>query len=235
MGEALEATQSKLPAVRKGGTQDLTAADVAFPRIYVGQAKSPAVEAKAAQVGDIYLANDGNDLDPIVVAPEGESVVIYLLGRPNKYLERKEDRRNNIEFGRWAIDNPDAPAPGRESGVYTVYEYPIAVPGHEDDLPVRLTLKRSGVPTARKLNTALLRQGSNPPYDLAFELTTREQFNAASQSKYQVFGVKSAAGDAEGRAVAENLHAIIAGQYGNSDTVEGSGTDAPAESGEVPL
>lgn len=234
MGEALEATQSKLPAVRTTGTQDLTAADVAFPRIYVGQAKSPAVEAKAAQTGDIYLANDGNDLDPIIVAPEGESVTVYLLGRPNKYLERKEDKRNNIEFGRWAIDNPDAPPPGRESGVYTVYEYPIAVPGHEDDLPVRLTLKRSGVPAARKLNTALLRQGSNPPYDLAFELSAREQFNAASQSKYQVFAVKAVDGTPEGRKVAENLYSIIASQSGGQ-VVESSPAEGSADNGEVPL
>lgn len=226
MSEELTATKGNLPAVRTNGSNDLTAADVAFPRVFLGQALSPAVQDQAARVGDLYLANDGTDLDVNVIAGPDEGVTIYLLAKPTKYLERRDDAPGG--FGRWAIDNPDAPAPGRETGVYTVYEYAVAIPGAEDDLPVRLTLKRSGVPAARKLNTALLRAGnSTPPYELAFELSSKESFNAESSSKYRSYTVKATEGTAEGREVAKALYDVIANTA--QPVVEESGTAADAE------
>lgn len=214
--ELQERQAGAVPALRRDTSQELNAEDLAFPRLYIGQAISNAVVDGNVGVGDIFTAQDSDDPDPTVLAKSGDEkgVVFHVLG-----LRKGKSRSIDGVLETWQYDDPNVPA-----DAWTTYTYFICIPDADDGLPYRYLLTKTGRPAAQKINTVLKRlQGEQPPYVAAFRLTTAER--SGDKGRYQVPRVRPTEATEEGLAAAANLYGIV---QENTTQVDRAAGEEPA-------
>ncbi len=224
--DVTQVQEGQVPALRQDASNTLTAADISFPRLYLGQAISNSVQDGNVAIGDYFVATDGDDPDPNVIASSPESadegVLLYVLDLRKGISRSTEDGGLDT----WAFDAPDAPAPGKATGAWVSYTYFVALPEVDEDIPVRYLLSRSGQPAARKINTILLRlnESGTPHYQQAFRLYQAERANR-EKKRYRIPRIASVEGTDASRAIAEKLYAKVAENQGS---VEKAAGDEPA-------
>jgi hypothetical protein len=116
------------------------------------------------QPGDIYA-----DPEPEVLwafGSDNPGVVFHVLG-----MRKAKSDDSSGELVRYDFNDPNAPATA-----WTTYDYRIAIPGVDTNVPFRLLLARSGEPpTAKRINNVLRKRPTQPPWATAFELTSVRQ------------------------------------------------------------
>ena len=137
----------------------------------------------------------------ILAEPGGQKGVdLHILS-----LRKSKSVSVDGELVRYNFDDPDVPA-----DAWTVYTYFVALPGVENDVPVKWILTRSGKPAAQKMNTVLARvAGAAPPFMTAFNLTTQERRDAAKGHRWFVPRVKPIEPSEDAIAVAGKLFDLV--------------------------
>lgn len=197
-----------VPALQRDASRQLTASDIAWPRLYLGQAISNAVQDGNVKVGELFIAADGDDPDPQVVAPAGEDhdgLRFYVLDLRKGISRTTEDG----DLDTWVFGDPDAPEPSWQTGAWITYSYTLAIPAIDEQVPIRFLLSRSGQPAAKKINGVIIRtQETQPSWQSAFSLKTAERANKAGK-RYWVARVQPVDPTDAGLAVAEKLANLV--------------------------
>lgn len=153
------------PAVSRAS--QITAADLAVPRLYVANSLSQARQSGLVNEGDIYLALSADDDEPEILYEAGSDasgVLVHVLD-----MFKGLSVRADGEVTSYAFDDPNAPADAD-----TTYNYTVFLPEVDNELPAKMLLSRSGSGTARKINTVLLRSARDLP-ETAFRLTSTKR------------------------------------------------------------
>ena len=201
MGHELAEVNSAVPALYDPASS-IDADDIEFPRLYIAQGTHGFVQAELVRRGSLVLATGGDDPDPVVLANPGDSVGVdfHVLA-----LRKSKSVSVNGELVRFNFDDPDVPPEA-----WTVYTYFVALPGNEDDVPVKWILTRSGKPAAQKINTVLARTaGEQPPFMAGFNVTTSERHDAQRGHRWHVPRIKPIEASDSGIAVAERLFKMV--------------------------
>jgi len=169
--EVAEREAAQVPALRPTPALEIEAQDIALPRLYIGQFMSKAVQDQIVKAGAIYSATGQDDPDPQVLWNQGDSdgVRFYVLS-----LRKGKSIQDNGELVLFDYDDPNAPA-----DAWVTYNYAVAVPSVEEDVPFKLLLTRTGTPAARNINLILKKNATrNPAWATAFNLTAAPRENA---------------------------------------------------------
>lgn len=197
----------------------LEARDLALPRLYVAQAISNAVQDGNVTAGALFVAQDSDDPDPIVLAEKGdtEGVLFHVLA-----LRKGKSISIDGDLKAFRFDDPAAPA-----DAWVTYTYALLVPEYESDLPVRWLLTRTGRPAAQKINTVLFRTaGSQPPYESAFRVTTAERSN--DRGRYFIPRIQPVEANANNVEAAAALYPLIQDSWATKGEAPAAEADAPA-------
>jgi hypothetical protein len=148
--------------------------DMAFPRLYVGQPGSGAVQAELAPAGSLYLATDKDDPEPVVVYKAGQNtgVRVHLLTLEKVWCFTDDDGNYRV-VAAGAVRRHELAVPDDVDGGYQLV---FCVPQFDAELPVSALFKVTAVPTAKKILTTFARAGG-APWSSAFELTTAPKSN----------------------------------------------------------
>lgn len=169
--EVEQRPSSSVPALVNTPAFDVGAEDVALSRIYVGQSMSQHVQDGLASFGSLYTALDTDDPEPVVLwSPDGgeEPVRFHVLG-----MRRGKSTVVDGELLRFDFDDPEAPA-----DCWTTYNYVVALPAVDTEVPFKWLLTRSAQPTARRINSVIVKNGEKTPlHALAFDATTIKRSN----------------------------------------------------------
>lgn len=212
-----QAVPASVPALVTTPALEIEASDVQLPRLYIGQFSSDQVQDEKVKVGELFTALGQEDPDPQVVSAKGEDaagVLIHVLGmRKGKSLSK------DGELELYAYDDPEAPA-----DAWVTYNYAVALPEVDQELPYKMLWTRSATPAAKQLNLVLSKNaGSGPPWTTAFRVRTA--FRENEKGKWYVPRVSVVEADEDNVTVAANLAALIASQPA---TEFKSGGDEPA-------
>lgn len=194
------AEQPKVPDLVRTPALVITAEDVALPAIKIGQFMSKHVQRQEVKAGQIFASTGQDDPDPQVLWSPGdkEGVLFHVLT-----LRKGKSLSEGGELVLWDFDDPDAPP---EASV--TYNYTVACPDIDVDVPFKLLLTRTGTPAARNINTILKKnQNTGPAWDVAFRLTAAERENA--KGKFFVARVGQAEVTKESIKVAEQLGLLM--------------------------
>lgn len=191
-----------LPALVNTPALDIGSEDVALPRLYLGQFSSQAVKDQLIKPGAIYSASGQEDPEPVTLSDGSEPVVFHVLGLTKRKSYVDPDTKELTSF---AFNDPDAPEKS-----YVTYNYILALPEVETDVPFKFLLKKTGANVARQINTVLKRQEARvPAHAIAFSLTAKKKQNP--QGDYFVAVVRNEEAKTENIEVAANLSNMIAG------------------------
>ena len=217
-GTDLAEQQSAVPALYDGASQ-ITAEDIEFPRLYIAQPGHSFTVEGIAQYGDLVLAAGKDDPDAQVIFPyvekpkDDEGVLIHPLA-----LRKSLSDDSTGELVRYRIDDESAPA-----SAWTVYTYFLALPGVEEDVPVKWLTWRTRKPAAQKINTRLAKtSGQHPMYANAFLLTSARRHNTVEDYRWSIPRVRPVDADEDNIKIAEPLYAMV---NQNRRAVEKSDTD----------
>lgn len=188
---------------------DITAEDVALPRIYLGQFMSQAVKDGLAKAGSIYAATGPDDPDPNVLSDGKEPVRLHILG----LTKGKSYSEPGGELELYDYNDPNAPAEA-----WTTYNYSVALPTVDPEMPHKWLLTKTGRNTAKQINTVLKKnEARGPAWTNAFDLTAVKREN--NKGEFFVARVSVVEPDPEHVKVAEALGIMISGNsadYGST-------------------
>ena len=214
-GKAVATAKSAVPALATTPALEIGAEDIALPRLYIGQYMSDAVKDRNIDVGagDIFVASGKDDPDPQVLWVAGSDKpgpVVHVLS-----LRRGKSISEGGELVLFDYNDPDAPPEA-----WVTYNYMIAIPSFDEEIPVKWLLTRTGKPAAQQMNTVLKKnEGRGPSWVNAFEVTTDQREN--KKGEYFVPRVRKVEADDAAVKVAESLAAVVASQpiesYSNGD------------------
>lgn len=195
-----QSEQSSVPALAGTPSSELSAEDIALPSLKLGQFMSDHVQEKIVPAGCLFTRLDQDDPDPAVLWEQGSEDLLrfHVLS-----LEKGKSVSEDGELVRFAYDDPDAPA-----DAWVTYNYVIALPKVDPELPYKFLLTRTGKPAAQSINTVLIKNAaSGPAHAIAFDLDCAERKN--KKGKYFVPRAKHVEADPEDVEVAANLAAQI--------------------------
>lgn len=199
---------ASVPALVTTPALDITAEDVALPRIYLGQFMSQAVKDGLVKAGSIYTATGADDPDPNVLSDGKEPVRIHIVA-----LHKGKSYSDGGELMLFDYNDPNAPA-----DAWTTYNYTCVLPEVDPEMPFKWLLTRTGQNTAKQINTVLKKnERFGPPWTNAFDLTTVKREN--QKGEFFVARVTVASADSDHVQLAENLAVMISGQsaeYGST-------------------
>jgi hypothetical protein len=180
----------------------ITAEDVALPRLYIGQFMSKAVMERLVEAGSIYAATGQEDPDPQVLfdpnAKDAKGVLFYVLA-----LRKGKSISDGGELVLFDYDDPNAPP-----DAWVTYNYLVACPEADTDVPYKLLLTRTGRPAALQINTVLKKNaGAGPSWINAFRLTTAPRENA--KGKFWVARVTQVEANKQDIETAEQLAVML--------------------------
>lgn len=209
MTTEIEQRTSNLPALAPTPALEIGADDVALPRLYLGQTSSDFFKDGLVPAGCIFTAAGKDDPEPnVIVEGEGKPPVVSLDNGPRFYvlgMRRGKSITIDGELFTYAYNDPDVPAEA-----WTTYNYALAMPGVDPDVPVKFLLTKSGQGTARAINTVLKRnEAKGPPWEIAFQLGTREQSN--KKGKWFTAIVRHVEADPAEVEIATNLATMVSG------------------------
>lgn len=194
---AVTKRESKVPDLVATPALTITAEDVALPRLYIGQYMSQAVQEQRVKAGCIFSATGKDDPDPQVLWEHGskkDGVRFHVIG-----LRKGKSISDGGELVLFDYDDQAAPP-----DAWVTYNYTLAVPEVDQDVPFKLLLTRTGRPAALKINTVLKKNAIlGPAWDSAFVLTTAARENA--KGKFFVAQVTPVAAQPDHVKVAESL------------------------------
>jgi hypothetical protein len=205
-----ERSAPKVPDLVPTPALQITAEDVALPRIYIGQFMSAAVQSQLVKAGTIFAGTGGDDPDPQVLWSPGdpEGVLFHVIG-----LRKAKSFAVDGELMLYDYDDPSAP-----EDAWVTYNYTVFLPDFDTEVPYKLLLTRTGRPTALKINTVLKKNEiGGPAWASAFRLTATERSNP--KGKFFVAQVKTNITADQGHvAKAAELALQIAGAYSSGAT-----------------
>lgn len=198
--------ESQVPALVATPALEIDGGDISLPKLYIGQQMSQAVQDELVKSGQIYLAAGEDDPDPQVIfdpdskAKSNDGVLIHVLG-----MRKTKSLSENGELTTFSFHDPDAPPEA-----WVVYNYVVALPEIEEDVPVKMAWSRTKTPAAKVINTQLAkRSDEGPPWSLAFRVTTVKKKN--NKGTYFVPRVVPVDSTEENVALAERLAVLISG------------------------
>lgn len=202
-----------LPDLVRTPALDIGHEDVALPKIKLAQFMTEQVKEQLVKPGCIFSATSKDDSDPIVLwdKSKGEGVLFHVL-----HLRKGKSVSEGGELQLYDYNDPDAPPEA-----WVTYNYSVALPEFDTDVPYSLLLTRTGAPAAKQLNTILKRnEVKGPAHLLAFRLTAVERENA--KGKFYVPRITQVEPTAEGVAVANNLATVMSGSALEATATGGS-------------
>ncbi len=163
---------------------NLDGGDVTLPRLYKGEYQSALVQDDVVPKGCIFVATGKDDPDPQVIAKLGEKILVHVLrawkGKSANIDDAGRVVKSGGTFTTWAFNDPTAP-----EGANVDFHYVVLLPDVDPDVPVKLTMAKTSVPAAKKINFLLLKVTTLPPYRLAFELNTKPREKSADGQTYK--------------------------------------------------
>lgn len=197
--EVAEVEQAAVPALNSTPATELTAEDIALSTIKLGQSVSDLVEDGAVPKGSIFAATGSDDPDPQILWEQGkpDGVVFHVLD-----LRKGKSVSEDGELTLFAYDDPEAPA-----SAWVTYNYVVALPEVDEDMPYKLLLTKSNKPAAQTINTVLAKNVGTPPHELAFTMDCVQRENA--KGKYYVARVRHTEATPEGIELANKLAQIV--------------------------
>lgn len=212
-GKAVERKAPELPALVDTPSLGITADDVAVPRIHIGQFMSKAVQntkETGISAGDLYFAVGQEDPEPVILDPPVKFHVLAL--RKGKSYS---DDGGPLE--RYDYDDPDAPA-----GAWVTYDYTVFLPEVDASVPFKVLLTRTGLGTARQLNT-IIRRTTEPFFALAFHLSVAEREN--TKGRFWIPVVRQIEADPSQASAAGEM--LLSLSDNGMDSAGASATDQP--------
>lgn len=203
MSTEIAESKGSVPALASTPATEITAEDVALPRLYLGQYMSQHVQEDIVAPGSIYTALSNDDPDPSVLWEQGDDdgVLFHVLA-----LRKGKSISVDGELQLFAFDDPDAPA-----DAWTTYNYVIVLPQHNSEVPYKWLLTRTGRPAAQQINMVLkMNEARGPAFEQAFEVKAAPRQN--DKGKFFVPRVGPAEATPEGKAIAEKLVALVSDQ-----------------------
>jgi hypothetical protein len=213
-GKEVEKRESQVPALAETPATEIGAEDIALPRLYIGQYMSDHVKSKAVEVGDLFTATGGDDPDPQVLIKQGsdEKLRVHILA-----LRKGKSISEGGELVLFDFNDPDAPPEA-----WTTYNYAIALPDVDEEVPYKWLLTRTGNPTAKRMNMVIKKnEAKGPAYELAFDVSTAYRSNA--KGEFYIPQASQVEANADHVKVAENLYDLVSG--GNSPEVQATGNE----------
>ena len=229
---------------------DLGEAAPTLPLLSVTQSLSKAVTQRGVPVGHFVNTLTDHDYGDAV-----ELVVVYA-GK-GRFLAPKDspDGKTHVAFGDTAPDNwpekyagrrfdelPDAEETFREAAnaeggswgsgppINTTKNF-IGFLVEDPAIPVRLSLMRTSIPAANKIE-ALIKWSFKAPWHNVIALSTRKTENSQGQPYHVVEATQGRETTDEERGAAVNLHQIVAGALGSLRLIgdaEATAKAAPAQ------
>lgn len=180
---------------------EITAEDVALPRLYIGQYMSNHVQEKIVAAGDIYVATGADDPEPEVLYDgKGDGALVHVLS-----LKKGKSASVDGELELFDFDDPNAP-----EDAWVTYNYVIALPEYDYEVPAKWLLTRTGRPTAQRINTVLKKNEARlPAYANAFRVTTAERKN--EKGKFFVPQLRHVEANEDDVKIAEALAIMVSG------------------------
>jgi hypothetical protein len=207
---------------------NIDSGDISLPRLYKGEYQSGLVQDDVVPKGSIYVAAGPDDPDPQVIAEKpGDKVLVHVLKVWKGKSANVDDAGNVVksggEFRTWSFNDPDAP---REANID--FHYIVVLPDIDPDVPVKLTMAKTSVPAAKKINFLLLKDPSLPTHRLAFELNTkhREGGDAGQKFKWFIWEARLAEAKQENIEAAANLAEMVNTVPVRNDIEQTAGTTA---------
>lgn len=193
-------TQGAVPALASTPATELSSEDIALSTIKLGQFMSEHVQEGRVPKGSIFSSTGADDPDPIVLWEQGQEdkLRFYVLA-----LRKGKSVSSDGELVLFDYNDPEAPAEA-----WVTYNYTIALPDVDEEMPYKLLLTRTGKPAAQQINTVLAKNGTTPSYKLAFDLDCKERKN--KKGTFYVPRVSFAEATEAESAVAEKLSQIVA-------------------------
>src|SRR5688500_154213 len=167
---ALEQSKAQVPALVRTPAFDFGAEDIALPRLKIGQHMSNQVQEGSVAPGSLFTTLGQGDPDPVTLYELGDDkgLTIHVLS-----MERGKSIAEGGELVLYDYNDPDAPP-----DAWVTYNYVVALPEHDSEIPHKWLLTRTGRPAAQQMNLILMRSaGVKPPYEIAFEVTTAQREN----------------------------------------------------------
>lgn len=169
---AVAKVESQVPELVRTPANEITAEDIALPRIYLGQFMSQAVQDGLVKAGVIFSATGADDPDPTVLWSPGDEpgVKLYILAlrKGKSYTAGPGEELQLFDF-----DDPAAPP-----DAWVTYGYTVCLPDQDEFVPFKLLLTRTGKNAALQINTVLKKNSiSGPAWESAFYLTTAPREN----------------------------------------------------------
>lgn len=147
---------------------DISSEDIALPRIKIGQFMTQQVKSQLAGAGDIFASTGEDDATVLWEADsKDDGLLVHVIS-----LRKGKSITVDGELVTYAFDDTDAPP-----DAWTTYNYLVALPEVDLDVPYKWLLTRTGRPAAQQLNTVLLKNTDKPAWHTAFRVTTAERNN----------------------------------------------------------
>lgn len=185
----------QVPDLYRTPAFEFSAEDVALPRLKIGQYMSAFVQEDQVEAGALFTSLSQDDPDPITVdAP----LRFHVL-----QLEKAKSISEDGELTVFDYNDPEAP-----EDAWVTYNYVVVLPEHDQDMPVKWLLTKTGRPAAQQINTVLAKNAAaGPTFLQAFDVETIRKEN--DKGKYFVPRIKHVEADAEHLAIAEKLAVMI--------------------------
>lgn len=211
--EVAQRSQAQVPALAPTPATEITADDVALPALKLGQFMSEHVQEERVKAGSIFTALGSDDPDPQTIwTPDAdEGVLVHILD-----LKKGKSISEGGELVLFDFNDPDAPP-----DAWVTYNYVVALPEVDPDVPCKWLLTRTGRPCAQQINLVLTKNAARgPAYELAFEVTAAPREN--DKGKFFVPRARHVEAKAENVEVAKTLAEMISGR---SDEVRSTGEE----------
>jgi len=191
--------KSSLPALNTTPALEITAEDVALPRMKIGQFMTGLVQEGVVPAGAFFTTLGAEDPDPVIVdQDENDGVLVHVMS-----MSRGKSVSEGGELITFDYNDPDAPA-----DAWVTYNYVVVLPEVDTDFPVKWLLTRTGRPAAQQLNLVLAKNSAaGPPWSQAFRVTTVEREN--KKGKYFVPRVRHVEADEANVEVCNKLSAMV--------------------------
>ena len=171
MANEVAVREAAVPDLAPTPATQITADDIAIPRLYVGNQMSTAVADGNVKFGDLFLATDSEDPEPQVLWSLGSDdpgVLAYVL---HLWKGKSWQASPGAPIERFEFDDPRAP-----EDAYTTYNYTLFLPEVDEELPAKMLLKKGSKGTATRINTLLVRNaGVGPAWATAWRITTAKR------------------------------------------------------------
>lgn len=193
---------SNLPPLPHAPDLDIDGGDVTLPRIKIAQFSSKQVQSGLVKPGQIYSSTSEEDAT-VLYDPEdtkAKGVLVYVLG-----MTKGKSVSIDGSLERFAFNDPSAPA-----DAWVTYDYSLALPEEDAELPYKWLMTKSAAPAAKSINLVLKKgQASGPAWNSAFRITTKSKKN--EKGTYYVPVVQVIAADKKFIESSGTLAGMIAG------------------------